>query len=91
MPITISLLNSLSGVAAAIAGLAISDILLVAVGGIVGASGLILTQIMCRAINHRLIYILLGKTTTKQIETEPIEVPSFDDTLRALWKIQSIS
>ncbi len=80
MPITISLLNSLSGVAAAIAGLAISDILLVAIGGIVGASGLILTQIMCRAINHRLIYILLGKTTTKQIETEPIEVPSFDDT-----------
>lgn len=80
MPITISLLNSLSGVAAAIAGLAISDILLVAVGGIVGASGLILTQIMCRAINHRLIDILLGKTTTKQIETEPIEVPSFDDT-----------
>lgn len=80
MPITISLLNSLSGVAAAIAGLAISDILLVAIGGIVGASGLILTQIMCRAINHRLIDILLGKTTTKQIETEPIEVPSFDDT-----------
>jgi NAD(P) transhydrogenase subunit beta len=35
---------------------------------------------MCRAINHRLIDILLGKTTTKQIETEPIEVPSFDDT-----------
>ena len=80
MPITISLLNSLSGVAAAIAGLAISDILLVAIGGIVGASGLILTQIMCRAINHRLIDILLGKTTTKQIETEPIEVASFDDT-----------
>ena len=39
MPITISLLNSLSGVAGAIAGMAISDILLVSVGGIVGASG----------------------------------------------------
>ena len=49
MPITISLLNSLSGVAGAIAGLAIRDPLLVAVGGIVGASGLLLTQLMCRA------------------------------------------
>lgn len=43
MPITISLLNSLSGVAGAIAGLALQDVLLVAIGGIVGASGLILT------------------------------------------------
>ena len=40
MPITISLLNSLSGVAAGIAGFAVGDLLLVAVGGIVGASGL---------------------------------------------------
>ena len=54
MPITISLLNSLSGVAGAIAGMAIGDVLLVAVGGIVGASGLLLTQIMCRAMNRRL-------------------------------------
>ncbi|MCK9536378.1 MAG: NAD(P)(+) transhydrogenase (Re/Si-specific) subunit beta [Bacilli bacterium] len=63
MPITISLLNSLSGVAGAIAGLAIKDVLLVAVGGIVGASGLLLTQIMCKAMNRRLWTILLGKTT----------------------------
>ena len=60
MPITISLLNSLSGVAGAIAGMAISDIFLVAVGGIVGASGLLLTQIMCRAMNRSLMSILLG-------------------------------
>ena len=59
MPITISLLNSLSGVAGAIAGMAISDVFLVAVGGIVGASGLLLTQIMCRAMNRSLIRILL--------------------------------
>jgi len=63
MPITISLLNSLSGVAGAIAGLAIGDLLLVAVGGIVGASGLLLTQIMCRAMNRSLGAILSGKTT----------------------------
>ena len=63
MPITISLLNSLSGVAGSIAGMAISDPLLVAVGGVVGASGLLLTQIMCRAMNHPLSDILLGKTS----------------------------
>ena len=63
MPITISLLNSLSGVAGAIAGMAISNILLVAVGGIVGASGLLLTQIMCRAMNRNLLSILLGRTS----------------------------
>ena len=64
MPITISLLNSFSGVAGAIAVLAIKDVLLVAVGGIVGASGLILTQIMCRAMNRSLFDILLGKTSS---------------------------
>ncbi len=64
MPITISLLNSLSGVAGAIAGMAIGDPLLVAIGGVVGASGLLLTQIMCRAMNRHLGDILLGKTST---------------------------
>lgn len=64
MPITISLLNSLSGVAGAVAGLAIGDVLLVAVGGIVGASGLLLTQVMCKSMNRSLMSILLGKTTT---------------------------
>ena len=63
MPITISLLNSLSGVAGGIAGMAISDPLLVVVGGIVGASGLILTQDMCKAMNRTLGAILTGKTT----------------------------
>ncbi|MBQ2202078.1 MAG: NAD(P)(+) transhydrogenase (Re/Si-specific) subunit beta, partial [Clostridia bacterium] len=62
MPVAISLLNSLSGVAGAIAGMAISNVLLVAVGGIVGSSGLLLTQIMCRAMNRHLLDILLGKT-----------------------------
>ncbi|HHV41284.1 MAG TPA: NAD(P)(+) transhydrogenase (Re/Si-specific) subunit beta, partial [Clostridiaceae bacterium] len=68
MPITISLLNSFSGVAGGIAGLAISDPLLVAVGGIVGASGLLLTQIMCRAMNRNLLDILLGKTSANVMQ-----------------------
>ena len=71
MPITISLLNSLSGVAGGIAGIAVGDVLLVAIGGIVGASGLLLTQIMCKAMNRSLISILLGtakKPSVKKIE-----------------------
>ena len=66
MPITISLLKSLSGVAGGIAGIAVCDPLLVAIGGIVGASGLLLTQIMCRAMNRRLINILLGSSAASK-------------------------
>ena len=68
MPITISLLNSLSGVAAAVAGFAIGDVLLVSIGGIVGASGLFLTQVMCRAMNRSLMDILLGKTAARSVK-----------------------
>ena len=73
MPITISLLNSLSGVAGSIAGMAIGDVFLVAVGGIVGASGLLLTQIMCRAMNRKLMSILTGGTMKPTIPTPVIE------------------
>ena len=73
MPITISLLNSTSGVAAAIAGMAIGDVLLVSVGGIVGASGLLLTQIMCHAMNRKLSAILLGKGTDKPAPVPPVQ------------------
>lgn len=77
MPITISLLNSLSGVAGGIAGMAIGEPLLVAVGGIVGASGLILTEVMCRAMNRKLSAILTGATTVsaapKSEEPAPAE------------------
>ena len=62
MPITISLLNSLAGVSGAIAGFAIGDVQLVAIGGIVGSAGMLLTQVMCRAMNKHLFDILLGKT-----------------------------
>ncbi len=73
MPITISLLNSLSGVAGSIAGMAIGDVFLVAVGGIVGASGLLLTQIMCRAMNRKLMSILTGGTMKPSAPTPVIE------------------
>lgn len=63
MPVAISLLNSLSGIAAAIAGFAVADLMLVAMGAIVGAAGLILTQIMCRAMNRSLVQVLSGIKT----------------------------
>lgn len=86
MPVCISLLNALSGVAAAFAGFALGQFALVAVGGIVGASGLMLTQIMCRAMNRHLGDILAGRTTASAVaaprsapdaqpEREPAAVP----------------
>ena len=60
MPIIISLLNSFSGVAASVCGLAVGDGLLAGVGTLVGVAGLVLTQIMCRAMNRSLPAILGG-------------------------------
>ncbi len=60
MPVLISFLNAASGLAAAFCGLAIGSWLLVACGAMVGVSGTILTQIMCRAMNRRLAGVLAG-------------------------------
>lgn len=83
MPITISLLNSLSGVAGAIAGMAVNDLMLVSIGGIVGASGLFLTQIMCKAMNRSLSDILLGKTSVEKKSPKEV-VAEADDTLEKI-------
>ncbi len=62
MPIIISLLNSLSGIAASVTGLAVENLILVGTGALVGVAGLILTRIMCRAMNRSLIAVLAGFT-----------------------------
>lgn len=95
MPVVISLLNSYSGLAACAAGFVILNNLLIVAGALVGASGIILTQIMCKAMNRSLGNVLFsgfGATATAsgakaQGEAKPI---SAEDTYYLLEAARSV-
>jgi NAD(P) transhydrogenase subunit beta len=80
MPVVVSLLNSYSGIAASAAGFVIGNPLLIVVGALVGASGLILTQIMCKAMNRSLGNVLLGGIGDDSIAGDAREYDSIKST-----------
>jgi NAD(P) transhydrogenase subunit beta len=94
MPVVISLLNSYSGLAACAAGFALQNNILIVAGALVGASGIILTNIMCKAMNRSLSNVLFSgfmsvTKTHMKIEGE-VKPLSAEDAYYVLEAAQSV-
>jgi NAD(P) transhydrogenase subunit beta len=94
MPVVISLLNSYSGLAACAAGIALNNNLLIVAGALVGASGIILTSVMCKAMNRSLTNVLFSgfqtvSTVSTKIEGE-VKAMSCEDAYYVLEASQSV-
>ncbi|HCW00167.1 MAG TPA: NAD synthetase, partial [Acidimicrobiaceae bacterium] len=74
MPVVIALLNSCSGVAASTAGFVLDNSLLIVAGSLVGASGLVLTQIMCRSMNRSLFDVVFGSLAASGVAPDASDV-----------------
>jgi NAD(P) transhydrogenase subunit beta len=100
MPVVIALLNSYSGLAAAMAGFVLNNYALIITGSLVGASGLILTSIMCKAMNRSLVNVLFGgvgfeaadagATTGSNAEGKTARESSIEDAAIVLDAAQSV-
>jgi NAD(P) transhydrogenase subunit beta len=82
MPVVIAFLNSLSGIAAMSAGFIVNSIILIVAGALVGASGIILTLLMCAAMNRTLLDVLKGgfggAAINNEYEKDPISTSPED-------------
>jgi H+-translocating NAD(P) transhydrogenase subunit beta len=83
-PVVISLLNSFSGVAASAAGFVLMNNMLIIAGALVGASGIILTELMCRAMNRTLINVLFSAFGSSKTASDGAVASSDDRTVRSI-------
>jgi len=97
MPVVIALLNSFSGLAACAAGFVIENNVLIVAGALVGASGLILTNIMCKAMNRSLANVLFSgfgsaieNTTTSSAEQGEVKPINTSDAYLILEAASSV-